>query len=141
MKPRAGWLRQLLIVILVGIVLFFPTLGRWYTEWLWFGEVGYRVAFWTPIVSRTLVGLAAGLAVFLILFPNVRPLLRLRGVPKVIDLRSQGGRTYRQITSRLRPPAMTAVVVGVVSALAGRGAAESWMTFQAWFQGWFHQVP
>jgi uncharacterized protein len=137
MNPRGGALRRVLLIVLVGIVLFSSTLARWYTEWLWFGEVGYRTAFWTPIVSRTLVGLAAGLAVFGILFLNVRPLLRLRGVPKVIDLRSSGGRTYRQITSRLRPPAVTAVVVGVVSALAGRGAAESWLTFQMWL----HQVP
>ncbi len=137
MKPRGGLIRRLLLTVLVGILLFFPSFGRWYTEWLWFGEVGYRVAFWTPIVSRTLVGLAAGLAVFVILFPNVRPLLRLHSVPKVIDLRSSGGRTYRQITSRLRPPAVTALAVGVVSALAGRGAAESWLTFQTRL----HQVP
>jgi uncharacterized membrane protein (UPF0182 family) len=90
-----------------------------------------------PIASRAVLGLAAALAVFLILFLNIRPLLRLRPMPKVIDLRSSGGRAYRQITSRMRPPAVTAIAVGFVSLLAGRAAAGSWLTFQAWL----HRVP
>ena len=137
MKRGAGMLRRTLLVVLVVVLLFSPRFARWYTEWLWFGEVGYRAAFWVPIVSRLVVGAAAALAVFLILFLNIRPLLRLRPIPNVIDLRSSGGRAYRQITSRLRPPAMTAIAVGFVSVLAGRAAAGSWLTFQAWR----HQVP
>jgi uncharacterized membrane protein (UPF0182 family) len=137
MTRRTGLLRRTLLVVLVAILLFFPSFARWYTELLWFGEVGYGAAFWVPIASRAVIGVAAGLAVFLILFLNIRPLLRLRAVPKVIDLRSTGGRAYRQIASRLRPPAVTAIVVGVVSLIAGRAAAGSWMTFQAWL----HQVP
>jgi uncharacterized protein len=137
MTRRAGALRRTLLVVLVAVLFFFPGFARWYTEWLWFGEVGYRAAFWVPIVSRLVVGIAAALAVFLILFLNIRPLLRLRPIPKVIDLRSSGGRAYRQITTHLRPPAVTAIVVGFVSVLAGRAAAGSWLTFQAWL----HQVP
>ncbi len=141
MTRRVGALRRTLVVLLAAFLLLFPGFARWYTEWLWFGEVGYRTAFWVPIASRVVVGLAAAVVVFLILFLNIRPLFRLRPIPKVIDLRSSGGRAYRQIASRLRPPAVTAIVVGVVSALAGRAAAASWLTFQAWLHGWLHQVP
>ncbi len=137
MTPQAGRLRRILLVLLVALLLLVPRLAGWYTEWLWFGEVGYRSVYWVPIVSSAVVGSAAGLAVFLILFLNVRPLLGLRPMPKVIELRSSGGRAYRQVVSRLRPVAVTAVGVGVVSLLAGRGAATSWLTFQAWL----HRLP
>jgi uncharacterized membrane protein (UPF0182 family) len=137
MTSRAGGLRRALLVLLVAFLLFGPGIARWYTEWLWFGEVGYRAVFWVPAVSSVVVGCAAALAVFLILFTNVRPLLRLRPIPKVIELRSSGGRAYRQVTARLRPAAVTAIVAGVVSVLAGRGAAASWLTFQVWL----HRLP
>jgi uncharacterized membrane protein (UPF0182 family) len=137
MTRRGGAFRRTLLVILVAVLLFFPAFARSYTEWLWFGEVGYRAAFWVPIASQVVVGLAGALVVFLILFPNIRPLLRLRAMPNVIDLKSSGGRAYRQITTSLRPPAVTAIVVGFISVLAGRAAAGSWLTFQ----GWLHRVP
>jgi uncharacterized membrane protein (UPF0182 family) len=137
MRGRGARLRRSLVAVLVAALVLFPAGARWYTEWLWFGEVGYRPAFWVPVLSGAAVGLAAALAVFLILFLNVRPLLRLRPVPKVIDLRSAGGRTYRQIASRLRPPAITAIAAGVISLLAGRAAAGSWLVFQMWL----HRVP
>src|SRR5438309_11180694 len=112
MTSRAGGLRRAVLVLLVGLLLFGPGIARWYTEWLWFGEVGYRAVFWVPVVSSVIAGCAAALAVFLILFTNVRPLLRLRPIPKVIELRSSGGRAYRQVTARLRPAAVTAIVAG-----------------------------
>ena len=137
MTSRAGRLRQAVLGLLVALLLVAPAIARWYTEWLWFGEVGYRAVYWVPIVSSVIVGSAAGLAVFLILFLNVRPLLRLRPIPKVIELRSSGGRAYRQVAARLRPAAVTAVGAAVVSVLAGRGAAASWLTFQTWL----HRLP
>ena len=124
-------------MVLAGLLVVYPALARWYTEWLWFGEVGYRMVFWTPIVSRTVTALAAALSVFLILYLNVRPLLRLRPVPRLIELRSSGGRAYRQVVTRFSPGRLAALVAGVVSALAGLGAAGSWLVFQAYL----HQVP
>src|SRR5437016_6957991 len=95
-------LRQTLLVLLVLLLFLLPRLARAYTEWLWFGEVGYRAVFWVPIVSAAAVGLAAALAVFLILWLDIRPLLRLRPIPRVIDLRPSGSRGYQQ-GIRLRP--------------------------------------
>ncbi len=129
-------IRRTLLVFLVTLLVVFPTFARWYTEWLWFGEVDYRSVFWVPIVSETVVGAAAALSVFLILFLTVQPLLRLRPLPRVIELRSAGGRAYRQIVARMIPSRLAALAAGVVSVLAGAGAAGSWLTFQAWL----HQV-
>ncbi len=130
-------IRRSLLVVLVILLIVFPTIARWYTEWLWFGEVGYRPVFWVPIVSGAVVGIAAALSVFVILFLNVRPLLGLRAAPRVIDLRPAGSRVYRQVVSRFGAGRLAALGAGVVGIVAGAGAAEAWPTFQAWL----HQVP
>ena len=129
-------LRRTLLVLLVILFFLMPRLARAYTEWLWFGEVDYRAVFWVPIISGAAVGVAAALAVFVILWLDIRPLLRLRPIPRVIDLRTSGGRGYERAV-RLRPGVLAALGVTVVSALAGQAAAGSWPTFQAWL----HRVP
>jgi len=130
-------IRRALLVVLVALLVFVPGLARWYTEWLWFGEVGYRVAFWTPIASGVLLGLLAGLSVFVLLYVNVRVLLRLRPVPRVIELRAAGGRAYRQIVTRLNPGRATALGAVAVGVIAGAAASQSWLAFQMLI----HQVP
>ncbi|HLJ59591.1 MAG TPA: UPF0182 family protein [bacterium] len=130
-------IRRVLLVVLVGLLVAMPALARWYTEWLWFGEVGYRVVFWTPIVSRVAIALMAGLSVFLILYVNLRLLLRLRPVPRVIELRAAGGRAYRQIVTRLHPGRVTALGAAAVGVVAGVVASQSWLAFQVLI----HQVP
>jgi uncharacterized protein len=132
-----GKIRKTLLVILVVLLVAFPAVARWYTEWLWFGEVGYRSVFWTPIVWRWIVAAAGALSVFVILFLNVRPLLRLRPIPRVIDLQRTGGQAYRRMVARLRPERLAAIAVGAVAVLAGSGAAGSWLLFQSYL----HQVP
>jgi uncharacterized membrane protein (UPF0182 family) len=66
-------IRNLLAAVLVVLLLLMPTVARWYTEWLWFGEVGYRSVFWVPILAGPILGLAAGLSVFILLYVNARP--------------------------------------------------------------------
>ncbi len=139
MKARGtATIRGALLVVLLGLLVATPTLARWYTEWLWFGEVGYRGVFWTPVASSWAVGAAAAVSVFLILFLNVRPLLRLRPAPRLIELRRAGGRpVYRQAMARVGPAGLAALAAAAVGILAGAGAAGSWLVFQAWL----HATP
>jgi len=130
-------IRRIVLVALVALLFLAPWLARGYTEWLWFGEVGYRVAFWTPIVSEIVLGTLAGLSVFFIFYINTRLLLRLRPVPRVIELRASGGRAYRQIVTRLQPARIAALGAGVVGVLAGIVASRAWLPFQMLV----HQVP
>lgn len=129
-------IRRVLLVLLFVLLFTYPSVARWYTEWLWFGEVGYRSVFWVPFVSGAIVGVVAALSVFAILLANIWPLVRLRPMPRVIDLRAAGGRVYRPF-ARLNPRNLAVLAVGIVSVLAGAGAAASWPTFQAFL----HQVP
>jgi len=48
---RLRW-RLILIIVFVLLFILAPTLARWYTDWLWFGELGYRRVFWIPLLSR-----------------------------------------------------------------------------------------
>jgi uncharacterized membrane protein (UPF0182 family) len=124
--------RQWALAVLVAAVLFYPTAARWYTEWLWYGEVGYRSVFWVPFLSGTAVAAAAAVSVFLILYLNARPLLRLRPIARVVELRAVGGtRTYRRIVEGLTPARLAALLIAAVAVMAGLGAAADWSVFQA----------
>ena len=127
MRPR-----QWLLAALVAVFLVYPSVARWYTEWLWFGEVGYRTVFWVPFVSSAAAAAAAAISVFLILYLNARPLLRLRPIARVVELRPVGGtRTYRRIVAGLSPGRLAVLLAAAVAVAAGLGAADSWPVFQA----------
>jgi uncharacterized protein len=131
-------LRQWLLVALVAALLLYPAAARWYTEWLWFGEVGHRVVFWVPFASSLALAAAAAVSVFLILYVNARPLLRLRPLARVVELRPVGRtRTYRTLVAGLTPARLAELVIAGVAVVAGLGAAGDWPLFQAFL----HQVP
>lgn len=130
--------RQWLLTALIAALLVYPTVARWYTEWLWFGEVGYRTVFWVPFLSSAAVAAAAAASVFLILYLNLRPLLRLRPLARVVELRPVGDtRTYRRIVAGLSPGRVAALLAALVAIVAGLGAANAWPVFQALL----HQAP
>ncbi len=132
-------LRLLLVLLLVLLFIFLPTLARWYTDWLWFGEVGYRRVFWVPLLSRIAVTLAVGGALFLLLFLNALPLLRrLRRPPQVIDLEvGPRGRVVRRLGGGFDALRVAAAVIGVVALLVGVAESRRW----AMFQQFVHAVP
>jgi uncharacterized membrane protein (UPF0182 family) len=130
--------RQWLLAAFVAALFLYPAAARWYTEWLWFGEVGYRVVFWVPFISSVAVAAAAAISVFVILYVNARPLLRLRPLARVVELRPVGGtRTYRRLAAGLTPNRLAALAIAVVAVVAGLTAAGEWPVFQAFL----HQVP
>src|SRR2546428_5868333 len=134
MEPSAvksPWRREvrLRIWLIAALVVFFvlvPTLARWYTDWLWFGEVGYRRVFWVPLLSRIGVTLVVAGALLLLAWPNLRPFLLVPESKDVIDLEpGRGGRrTYRRAARRMRS---SGVVLGVLAGVAviPRGLASA----------------
>lgn len=69
MRPTKYWFTVILSFILVyiigGLVL------SYYTDWLWFGEVGYRGIFWKSLTSRFTLGALSGIIFFIILYANI----------------------------------------------------------------------
>ncbi len=68
-------MRRIRLALWIVIGAFFvvgPAIARWYTDWLWFAEVGYLRVFWVPFLSRVALTLAVAAAVWLLAFVNIR---------------------------------------------------------------------
>jgi uncharacterized membrane protein (UPF0182 family) len=118
-----GWVLVALLFV-VG-----PTLARWYTDWLWFGEVGYLRVFWLPFLSRVAVTVGVGVALWVLLFLNVRTVLRAARA-ETIEMTSRGG-TYRQFRPRWSVPlGWWGWLLAGVAFVAGLSASRHWVIFQ-----------
>src|SRR5207253_8537357 len=65
--------RKLILIflgILVALVLAIPTAIQFYTDWLWFGELGYTSVLKTRVVTKWLLGLSSGFITFGVLWLN-----------------------------------------------------------------------
>src|SRR5687767_2905234 len=87
------------------ILLFFllPSFATLYTDWLWFGELGYQQIFVRVLSARLLLGAATFALVFGVLFLNIyiaRAAVRTR---QFMTLGPQGLRTITIDLRRLQP--------------------------------------
>ncbi|MDQ7820001.1 MAG: UPF0182 family protein [Armatimonadota bacterium] len=122
-------LRAVLIGLLVLLAVVAPTLARWYTDWLWFGEVGYRRVFWVPLLSRLGVTAAFGGTLWALLWVNLRVFLGRPAPDEVIDLEldRRGRRIYRRV--RRRPSLTASALLGAVAVVAGWTVSSRWPMF------------
>ncbi|MDQ7843883.1 MAG: UPF0182 family protein [Armatimonadota bacterium] len=121
-------LRLWLLILFVLLFILAPTLARWYTDWLWFGELGYRRVFWVPLLSRIGVTAVVGGGLFLLLVLNLRPLLPAREAD-IIDLEPRGPRRFRR-PIRSRGGTLLWSLAGLLAFAAGLAASRRWAMFQ-----------
>ena len=116
--------------IIVGLLLVVgPTLARWYTDWLWFAEVGYLRVFWVPFLSRVGVTVIVGVALWLTLSVNLRPVLRVAR-RATIDMTGRGG-VHRQIRTNWAATAgWWGWMLAGLAFVAGLSASRHWVTLQ-----------
>ncbi len=126
-------LRLLLGIALVLFLVIAPAAARWYTDWLWFGEVGYLRVFWVPFLSRVMVTLIVGGALWLLLYLNLQPVLR-SAAADVIEMQGRGG-AYRPARPRWRglAPGWGGWALAGVALIAGLSASAQWVMFQQFF--------
>ena len=133
---RLRW-RLILIIVFVLLFILAPTLARWYTDWLWFGELGYRRVFWIPLLSRIGVTLVTGGVLFALLYVNLRLVLGPGPGGDTIDLEAvrgpspgpgRGRRTYR--LPRGGPSSTLLAGLGLVAFISGVAASARWPMFQ-----------
>jgi len=123
--PRLGRLVGLAVIAL--LVLAAPQLVRYYTDWLWFGEVGFRQVFGTILRTQSflfVVGFVAALVWFAI---NVRVAVATMGDRRPTFVTREGFEVQlpgREQVQRLALAAMT-----VVAGLIGLYAANQWNTW------------
>src|SRR5688500_12184310 len=120
------------IVIALFALIFFagPSLVRFYTDWLWFGEVGYQFVFATMLRSQgtlftiafgvTLVWLALNLRLAVASIGELRPVFTTREGLQVA------------LPNRRQLATLATVVAAVVAILVGLFAAGRWNLWLAW---------
>ncbi len=78
-RPRI--IRWVVIIVVLWLLLWAaPRLTHLFTDWLWFGEVGYRGIFWRGLSAKIYMGLIFGGFFFAVVYGNA--LLALRMAPR-----------------------------------------------------------
>ncbi len=122
--------RLLLFAVLALVFFAGPSLVRLYTDWLWFGEVGYQQVFLTILGAQAtlfviafviaVAWLAANLRMALATVGDLRPVFTTR---EGIEVPLPGRQQLGMIAS-----AVAAVLAGVIALFA----SSQWETWLAW---------
>ena len=83
LRKRSRKRRWILAGVAAFIIIILIFLGRaiyLYTEWLWFGEVGYTGVFWKSLLTKVSLGLGAGAVFYVFVYGNI--LIARRMSPK-----------------------------------------------------------
>jgi uncharacterized membrane protein (UPF0182 family) len=76
-RPRRRLMGGILAAIVIFLVFFLSRGVYIYTEWLWFGEVGYTSVFWKMLLTQLGLGLGAGGVFFIFIYGNIMLARRL----------------------------------------------------------------
>jgi hypothetical protein len=138
---RKRFLPLLLILLIVGLILFFGNrIATFYTDWLWYGELGQRIVFFRVYGTRILLFFVFGVLSFLLAYLNIWLTERIAppvGIPTA-DQRelypANGGRPVGrtiQTLSSLRTTLDQVLLLGGVlfGIVTGIGAQAHWDEF------------
>ncbi len=120
------------VFALAALLLFgLPSALTFYTDWLWFGETGYRQIFATSFGTRLLLGAVTFLVTFGWLLLNLRlALSSLRFAGPIVWTGQQGVQIELPSKRQLGRLAIgAAAIVALPAALYG---ASGWLTFLSW---------
>ncbi|MFN0088196.1 MAG: UPF0182 family protein [Blastocatellia bacterium] len=136
-RSRSGWL------IIVGVAAFlliiaWPAWANFYTDWLWFEDLGYRTIFTTELGTKLALGATIGLIVAAVAFLNFR--LALRQTRDMAQGDARSSHTFNingqlvpapdlaRLVGRLALPASLAT--GAFAGLLAWGAWETWLLYR-----------
>src|SRR3972149_10175155 len=118
-SPRAIGL-LLALLLLLGL----PLLVRFYTDWRWFGEVGYQSVFLRTLTAKATVSTLVFLASFLVLVVNLRLAFATLRRRDFEILTPDGPRSITVDPGRLRP--LTLAVAAIAACLMASFASAHW---------------
>src|SRR4030042_948201 len=70
------FLKYIAFIIPLGCVFILPKLIGFFTDWLWFGEVGYTQVFTTRLITQLLLGVSVATAAFFFIYTNLQIAVR-----------------------------------------------------------------
>ncbi|MCL4473638.1 MAG: UPF0182 family protein [Actinobacteria bacterium] len=131
-NPRRRWFWAILGVVIIFLLVLFGRGVYLYTEWLWFGEVGYRGVFWKTLLTQVGLFFGAGAVFFLVVYGNIMLARRFAPRYKVgpnSELTERG-----EIPDQLVRVLIPAFLLLPTLIAAGVGAA-AWEGFLKFFNG------
>jgi uncharacterized membrane protein (UPF0182 family) len=123
-------LRAPALLLVVLLVIGIPAAAEFYTDWLWFREVGYEQVFLRSLTVQALITAAVGLLAFALLAGNLLLAMRaLRPRPFLVAT-PQGPQTITVDPASLRPLALLgAAGIALMIGLFAGGHWETWLYF------------
>lgn len=122
------------VIALFALLSLLGTLVTVYTDWLWFGEVGYRKVFSTILVTRIVLFVVVGLVLAVIIGANVYLAYRVRPPFRPISQEQENLERYRVAVEPRKKLIFVALVV-VVFISAGSSGQGNWKIWQLWRNG------
>ena len=120
-----------LAVLAVGLLFVVPSVVEYYTDWLWFRELGFEQVFLRTLNAQATVFGATFVAVFAFLGLNLRIARGALRRPHIVIARAHDGRPITlqgdQLTVWMLP------VAAVLSLLFGLSAASNWLSWLNFF--------
>ncbi|HEY7820175.1 MAG TPA: UPF0182 family protein, partial [Vicinamibacteria bacterium] len=117
--------RTLAILFALLLIFGFPVLLRFYIDWLWFGEVGYRPVFLRILAAKAELSAAVFAISFLAIALNLRMALGTLRRRDFEILTPDGPRSITVDPGRLRPLAF--LLAAFAAFLLGSFAAAHWL--------------
>jgi uncharacterized membrane protein (UPF0182 family) len=117
-----------LVLILIVIATAFPATAVFYTDWLWFKEVGYEAVFLRSIAARSMVTILTAAVVFAILILNLLIALRSLHPRMFVIATAVGPQSITVEPASVRPLAMIgAAVIALLAGVYGGSRWEQWL--------------
>ena len=118
----------ILLLVLLGTAI--PALAEFYTDWLWYREVGYEQVFLRALTARATTGMVTGLAVFGLLWLNLHLALRTLRSREFTISTAEGPRVISVDTRRLRSLVLAgAFIVSIVVGLYSGSHWDTWLYY------------
>jgi uncharacterized protein len=134
--PGTGRRRWIIIVVavLAGLVLAFTALSGFFVDVLWFREVRLSDVFWTVLRTKVLLGLAFGLAFFVLLYSNLWIVRRITPRYRALTPEQEIIERYRM---QFEPYArwLLPLFALVIAFFVGLGVTGQWQTYLLWRNG------
>jgi uncharacterized membrane protein (UPF0182 family) len=142
MRPEMPTIRvsrrgKIIIGVLISLFVLLSLLGsaaRVYTNWLWFGEVGYRSVFSSILWTRVVLFLIFGVALAVIVGGNVFLAYRMRPPFRPISQEQENLERYR-VALEPRKAWIFGILMVVLFVGAGMAGQQNWKTWQLWHNG------
>ena len=135
-SSRTKWIVGIIIIVLVVLILSASWLSTFYTDYLWYKEVGYTSVFWKRIVTQIWLFFAFGLLFFILLYGNVW--LARRFTPKyekpAMDLSpvEESLARFREGTGRWLDRGILAACI-IISFIVGWMSSRQWENVLKYF--------